>query len=38
MKIQSLLWSIILPLGLEFLNVFDSKKKFESSTEPKDAG
>lgn len=27
MKIQSFLWTMILPLELEFLNVFDSKKK-----------
>lgn len=36
MKIQSLIWTIILPLGLEFLNMLNSKKKFEQALELKD--
>lgn len=35
MKLQSLIWTIIFPLGLEFLNILDSKKKFESALDLK---
>ena len=36
MKVPPLRWTIILPLGLEFLNILQSRKKVESALDLKD--